>query len=97
MAPAAGTLDLSDLGSIVLRVGDNDTPHRWGGQVQKGLTGTPVRLTAVQGRGLRWGGDFSPADPVHFDDYVDPNGEDFDMNYYFAQRAYQQQHPMRQV
>jgi len=30
----------------------------------------------IKGKGLRWGG-VSDTDPVHFDDLVDPKGEDY--------------------
>ena len=42
MALAAKTLDINNLGPVVLRLGDNDAHHCWGGQVQHGLNGTPV-------------------------------------------------------
>ncbi|MDR3773293.1 MAG: M15 family metallopeptidase [Terracidiphilus sp.] len=48
-------------------------------------------------KSMRWGGDFSPADPVHFDDYLDPTGEDYGMNYFFAQHCFHAMHPMRLV
>lgn len=54
-------------------------------------------ITGVKGRGLRWGGDFSDTDPVHFDDLVDPKGEDYKMNLFFAQQCFEANHPMRVV
>ena len=35
-------LVLSELGSIVLRLSDNDQAQRWGGQVRSNQSGTPV-------------------------------------------------------
>src|SRR5271167_491250 len=52
-------------------------------------------VAAVKARGLRWGGDFSTADFVHFDDFLNPNGEDYDNNFFFAQRCFEHNHPMR--
>jgi hypothetical protein len=54
-------------------------------------------IAAVKGHGLRWGGDFSTDDPPHFDDFLNPNGKDYDMNFFFAQHCFEKQHPMRQV
>ncbi len=54
-------------------------------------------VAAVKARGYRWGGDFSDSDPVHFDDYLNPNGQDWEMTYFFAQRSFHSQHPMRLV
>jgi peptidoglycan hydrolase-like protein with peptidoglycan-binding domain len=52
-------------------------------------------IKAVKGKGLRWGGDFSETDPVHFDD--DLTGEDYEMTLFFAQQCFQANHPMRAV
>jgi hypothetical protein len=52
-------------------------------------------IAAVKPRGLRWGGDFQARDFVHFDDFLDPNGPDYDNNFFFAQRCFEHQHPMR--
>ena len=52
-------------------------------------------IAAVKARGLRWGGDFSTADFVHFDDFLNPNGPDYDNTFFFAQRCFEHQHPMR--
>jgi len=54
-------------------------------------------IKGVKGEGLRWGGDFSDTDPVHFDDLLDPKSEDYKMNLYFAQHCYDNEHPMRVV
>jgi len=54
-------------------------------------------IAAVKANGLRWGGDFSKVDPPHFDDFLDPNSENYDMTFFFAQRCFEKQHPMRQV
>ncbi len=52
-------------------------------------------VKAAKNLGLRWGGDFSPTDPPHFDDRVDPAGADYLNSFYFAQRAFAAQHPVR--
>lgn len=52
-------------------------------------------VDAVKGEGLRWGGDFSTTDPVHFDDRLDPAGEDYEMTFFFAQHCFEKHHPMR--
>ena len=44
--------------------------------------------------GLRWGGDFNTADFVHFDDFVDPNGEGYLMRYFFNQRMISKENPI---
>lgn len=54
-------------------------------------------IKGVKAKGIRWGGDFSETDPVHFDDFLNPNGEDYDMTYFFAQQCFQAQHPMRRI
>ncbi len=54
-------------------------------------------VTAVKKKGIRWGGDFNDTDPVHFDDFVKPNSEDYDMIFFFAQHCYDDDHPMRVV
>lgn len=45
--------------------------------------------------GLRWGGDFSRTDPVHFDAEVPARSEGYEMRFYFSQRAYREGHPVR--
>jgi peptidoglycan hydrolase-like protein with peptidoglycan-binding domain len=54
-------------------------------------------VSAVKKKGIRWGGDFNETDPVHFDDFVKPSGEDYDMIFFFAQHCYDDDHPMRVV
>lgn len=63
----------------------------------KETDGADKFITGIKARGLRWGGDFSDTDPVHFDDLVDPKGEDYKMNLFFVQHCYQENHPMRVV
>jgi hypothetical protein len=52
-------------------------------------------IDAVKSGGLRWGGDFGVTDPPHFDDFLNPNGEDYEMNFFFAQHCFDKEHPMR--
>ena len=52
-------------------------------------------IKGVKQDGIRWGGDFSPKDPPHFDDFVLPSSEDFAFSFYFAQRSFSAQHPIR--
>ncbi len=52
-------------------------------------------VKAAKSLGLRWGGDFSPKDPPHFDDFIDPSGAEYDHSFYFAQRSFHAHHPMR--
>jgi hypothetical protein len=54
-------------------------------------------VTAVKGKDLRWGGDFHKYDPVHFDDFLDPTSEDYEMTYFFVQHCFHAHHPMLQV
>jgi hypothetical protein len=54
-------------------------------------------IEAVKKEGIRWGGDFGKTDPPHFDDFVNPEGEDYSMNLFFAQHCYDDDHPMRVV
>jgi hypothetical protein len=54
-------------------------------------------VAAVKKTGIRWGGDFNTTDPVHFDDFVNPSGEDYDAIFFFAQHCYDDDHPMRVV
>jgi hypothetical protein len=51
-------------------------------------------VVAAKASGLRWGGDFATVDYVHFDDFVPPNGEEFDMRYFFNQRTISKQQPV---
>jgi D-alanyl-D-alanine carboxypeptidase len=43
---------------------------------------------------LRWGGDFSKRDFVHFDDFVKPNGEGYSMRFFFNQRMISNKNPI---
>jgi hypothetical protein len=52
-------------------------------------------VDAAKALGLRWGGEFSPKDPPHFDDFVDPALDDYRNSFYFAQRAFAARHPVR--
>lgn len=52
-------------------------------------------IEAAKAAGLRWGGDFRRKDPIHFDDPLASESEDYDMHYFFCQRSYRDQHPMR--
>ena len=52
-------------------------------------------IKGVKQDGIRWGGDFSPKDPPHFDDFVLPSSEDYAFSFYFAQRSFSAQHPLR--
>lgn len=48
----------------------------------------------VKSAGLRWGGDFTPVDYVHFDDFVDPHSDAYEMRFYFNQRAISLRQPI---
>jgi len=52
-------------------------------------------IEEAKGAGLRWGGEFSPIDPVHFDREVSSRSEEYQMRFFFAQRAYADRHPWR--
>lgn len=52
-------------------------------------------VAAAKTLGMRWGGDFSPKDPPHFDHFLPPAGADYTHSFYFAQRSYDNNHPMR--
>lgn len=54
-------------------------------------------VKAAKKLGLRWGDDFSPRDPPHFDDFVPPGSDDYLNSFFFAQRAYDARHPIRRV
>lgn len=58
---------------------------------------TPATKKFVAGAkasGLRWGGDFATVDFVHFDDFVNPDGEEYLMRFFFNQRMIQKNHPL---
>ena len=48
----------------------------------------------VKAAGLRWGGDFTPVDYVHFDDYVAPHSDAYEMRFYFNQRMISLRQPI---
>ena len=54
-------------------------------------------VKAAKALGLRWGGDFSPKDPPHFDKRVLHSSDDYVNSFYFAQRSYNRNHPMRRA
>ena len=51
-------------------------------------------VRAAKAAGLRWGGDFTPVDYVHFDDLVPPDGDEFAMRYFFNQRTISKRQPV---
>lgn len=51
---------------------------------------------AAKAQGLRWGYDFAPRDPPHYDQRVS-DATEYDMKFFFCQRAYAQQHPLRLI
>lgn len=53
-------------------------------------------VTSVKAQGLRWGGDFGDRDPPHFDQQVTA-ATDYDMKFFFCQRAYADRHPLRVI
>ena len=52
-------------------------------------------IAAAKTAGLRWGGDFRRKDPIHFDDPLASESEDYTMHFFFCQRSYRDQHAMR--
>lgn len=54
-------------------------------------------LTEVKGAGMRWGGDFADRDPIHFDSYIDPGGDEFEILYFLNQRTIQKGQPILRV
>ena len=54
-------------------------------------------VDAVKKQGLRWGGDFRAVDPPHFDQPVPLPAENYDMNFFFCQRAYAEMHALRLI
>jgi peptidoglycan hydrolase-like protein with peptidoglycan-binding domain len=51
-------------------------------------------VNAAKAAGLRWGGDFGTPDFVHFDDFVNPDGEEYLMRYFFNQRTIFKKQPI---
>jgi hypothetical protein len=51
-------------------------------------------VKAAKTAGLRWGGDFDTPDFVHFDDFVDPDGEEYLMRFFFNQRTISKVQPI---
>jgi hypothetical protein len=54
-------------------------------------------VQAARNTGLRWGGDFSQRDPVHFDRQVVSESEDYTMNFFFCQHCFALGHPIRSL
>jgi hypothetical protein len=54
-------------------------------------------ITAVKTAGLRWGGDFTDRDPIHFDAYLDPSSDEFAILYFLNQRTIQKKQPILRV
>ncbi|MDM0114745.1 M15 family metallopeptidase [Variovorax sp. J22R133] len=54
-------------------------------------------VKAAKDIGLRWGGDFSPKDPPHFDKRVLHTSDEYLNSFYFAQRSYDRHHPLRRA
>jgi hypothetical protein len=52
-------------------------------------------VRAAKKDGIRWGGDFAPHDPPHFDDFVLPSSEEYKFSFYFAQRSHTLRHGLR--
>lgn len=52
---------------------------------------------AAKGLGLRWGGDFSPKDPPHFDKQVLHTSDNYLNSFYFAQRSFDREHKLRKA
>lgn len=60
----------------------------------KETAGAKNFVKAAKAAGLRWGGDFTERDYVHFDDFVDPDGDEFAMRYFFNQRTVSKKQPI---
>jgi hypothetical protein len=59
-------------------------------------TGGAIGLVeAARRAGLRWGGDFVPQDPPHFDLPVPPTSDDYRFGRLLAQRSIAHRHPLR--
>lgn len=54
-------------------------------------------VKAAKELGLRWGGDFSPVDPPHFDKRVLHTTDDYLNSFYFAQRSFDRHHAVRRA
>jgi hypothetical protein len=54
-------------------------------------------VKAAKDLGLRWGGDFTPIDPPHFDKRVMHTSDNYLNSFYFAQRSYNRQHAVRKA
>ena len=52
-------------------------------------------IARAKAAGLRWGGEFTRRDPIHFDAGPAASSEGYAMHFFFCQRAYADQHPMR--
>jgi hypothetical protein len=84
--------------AVDLNIVDGETINTAGMFLAKKATAAALAfIQAVKAKGYRWGGDFSNVDPVHFDDLLDPDGEDYAMTRFFAQLAFHAQHPMLQL
>jgi D-alanyl-D-alanine carboxypeptidase/Putative peptidoglycan binding domain len=51
-------------------------------------------ITKVKAANLRWGGDFTKPDRIHFDAYLAPSGPDFKILYFLNQRTMQRRQPI---
>ncbi|MGH6927744.1 MAG: M15 family metallopeptidase [Dongiaceae bacterium] len=51
-------------------------------------------ITAVKANDLRWGGDWEKRDPIHFDAFLNPAGDDFKILYFLNQRTIQRRQPI---
>jgi hypothetical protein len=51
-------------------------------------------ISKVKAANLRWGGDFSKPDRIHFDAYLAPSGPDFKILYFLNQRTMQRRQPI---
>lgn len=54
-------------------------------------------VKAAKDLGLRWGGDFSPTDPPHFDQRVLHTSDNYLYSFYFAQRSFNRHHVVRKA
>lgn len=51
-------------------------------------------LTDVKDAGMRWGGDWKERDPIHFDSFLDPGSDEFEILYFLNQRTIQKAQPI---